>query len=236
MAAGSAEPLSSEERAVPGMATSRRLRRLHGHVSALRIDGTVRPAAEESSRSRAVRVTVSMRVRLPVWKFISDSYARARAQDGLLGGHVHPAICVAPASGDVVVVYNRGPGDASELLMCRSADRGLSWTAPTVLPSSVDRCPGGVYPGALTVLGSGEILLHWYRYGPTAELRWQYGPEFCVSTDDGHTFGPPQLIDTPERQDGRTQPEGRFPFLELDDETWVLPLYRLRTVYMLIFA
>eukprot|EP01043_Picozoa_sp_COSAG02_P034991 COSAG02_NODE_2479_length_8728_cov_361.338741_2_plen_352_part_00 len=154
-----------------------------------------------------------------------------RVTDGLLGGHVHPSICVAPSSGDVIVVFNRGPGDANELLLCRSTDKGVSWTEPVVLPSSVDRCPGGVYPGALTVLKSGEIVLHWYRYGPTAAQRWQYGPEYCVSSDDGHAFGPPQLIDTPDRPDGHTQPEGRFPFLELDDETWVLPLYDRTVAY-----
>lgn len=186
-----------------------RLRQLHGHLllSSPAAQVTARPTADQES-SEPVRVT-----------------------DGLLGGHVHPCICVAPASGDVVVVYNRGPGDAHELLICRSVDKGLSWTKPAILPSSVNRCSQGVYPGALTVLKSGEIVLHWYRYGPTAEQRWQYGPEFCISVDDGHTFGSPQLIHTPARQDGHTQPEGRFPFLELDDETWVLPLYDRTVVY-----
>ena len=163
-----------------------RLRRLHGHIAfhsrAFERDSPVcvghGATAESSTRGGITRVT-----------------------DGLLGGHVHPSICVAPSSGDVIVVFNRGPGDANELLLCRSTDKGVSWTEPVVLPSSVDRCPGGVYPGALTVLKSGEIVLHWYRYGPTAAQRWQYGPEYCVSSDDGHTFGPPQLIDTPDRPD-----------------------------------
>ena len=157
---------------------------------------------------------------------------KTRVSAGLVGGHVHPSICVAPASGDVVVVFNRGPGDADELVLTRSSDKGLHWTQPAVIRSSVGRCTNGVYPGALTVLRSGEILLHWYRYGPTPERRWEFGPEFCVSTDDGHTFGPPVLIDTPLKAGGQhTQPEGRFPFVELDDGRWVLPLYDRTVAY-----
>jgi hypothetical protein len=154
-----------------------------------------------------------------------------RVSAGLVGGHIHPSLCVTPG-GDLVAVFNRGPGDADELLLTRSSDSGRHWTAPTVIPSSVERCPNGVYPGALTVLRSGEILLHWHRYGPTPERRWELGPEYCVSTDDGHTFSEPILIDTPLRPEGQaTQPEGRFPFLELDDDTWVLPQYDRTVAY-----
>lgn len=155
---------------------------------------------------------------------------RVLVSDGLVGGHVHPSICVAP-SGDVVVVFNRGPGDADELLLTRSSAKGLSWSSPVVIPQSVRRCPDGVYPGALTVLRSGEILLHWYRYGPTAESRWNFGPEYCVSVDDGLTFSEPCLINVPHSAGIHTQPEGRHPFLELDDDTWVLPLYDRTVAY-----
>ena len=157
-----------------------------------------------------------------------------RVEDGLLGGHIHPSLCVAP-NGDLLAVFNRGPGDAAELLLCRSSTKGRSWTAPTPIPSSANRCANGVYPGALTVLpSSGEILLHWYRYGPTDARRWEYGPEYCISEDNGYTFGPPILIDTPELDEStgrRTQPEGRFPFLELEDGRWLLSLYDRTVLY-----
>lgn len=156
---------------------------------------------------------------------------RVLVSDGLIGGHIHPSLCVTPG-GDLIAVFNRGPGDADQLLLTRSCDGGLAWSDPAVIPHSVRRCENGVYPGALTVLRSGEILLHWHRYGPTPERKWEFGPEFCVSVDDGQTFSAPHLIDIPLHPEGQhTQPEGRYPFLEIDSDTWVLPQYDRTVAY-----
>ena len=47
----------------------------------------------------------------------------------VIGGHVHPAVCVT-GEGDVLAVYNREGGGGQELLLCRSTDEGRTWSEP----------------------------------------------------------------------------------------------------------
>ena len=92
-------------------------------------------------------------------------------------------------------------GGAQVLKICRSEDGGKSWTAPAPIPSSASRSARGVYPGSLSVLASGRIVLQFapyyelgeHQHGDPAQLTVSAGigagevyrvPEYCCS-DDG---------------------------------------------------
>ena len=51
----------------------------------------------------------------------------------VIGGHVHPAVCVTD-SGKILVVYNKEGGGGKELLLVHSNDVGLTWSFPTSIP------------------------------------------------------------------------------------------------------
>ena len=99
------------------------------------------------------------------------------------------------------VFWPQEGGGAQVLKICRSEDGGKSWTAPAPIPSSASRSARGVYPGSLSVLGSGRIVLQFapyyelgeHQHGDPAQLTVSAGigagevyrvPEYCCS-DDG---------------------------------------------------
>ena len=157
----------------------------------------------------------------------------------VIGGHVHPAIGVT-GSGDLLAVYNKSGGGGKELLLCRSRDGGRTWSSPAAVPVIKD-C--SIYPGSLTTLRDGRVVLHWscyrhegvgnesddpkYRRPPggkatvAAYRRWRV-PQFCISADEGKTWS--QSRDLPI--DNYTNHSClRHPILELNDGQWVCPLY-----------
>ena len=81
----------------------------------------------------------------------------------VIGGHVHPSLCVTH-SGAVLAVYNEDGGGAAVLRICRSEDGGRTWSAPAPIPASAGRSRRGVYPGSLSVLRSGRVVLQWAPY------------------------------------------------------------------------
>eukprot|EP01051_Picozoa_sp_SAG22_P006135 SAG22_NODE_391_length_11223_cov_7.451187_5_plen_175_part_00 len=160
---------------------------------------------------------------------------------------MHPALCVTQ-SGAVLCAYNTDGGGAQVLLLCRSDDQGRTFSAPAPIPSSAGRCEAGVYPGSLSVLRNGHIVLQWARYhnsgGKASGDNQQHNlcrlaagmaetdayrvPEFCVSVDDGRAFGPP--VEIPH--DALTNYTAlRFPLIELDEDRWVLPFYDRTVTY-----
>ncbi|MCC7419160.1 MAG: exo-alpha-sialidase [Planctomycetaceae bacterium] len=135
----------------------------------------------------------------------------------VIGGHVHPALCRA-ANGDLLAVYNKEGGGGKELLLSRSTDGGKSWSASSAVPGITD-C--SIYPGSLTTLSDGSIVLHWSCYHKDGERLWRQ-PQFTVSKDHGRTWG----------KVGGVPLEGitnysclRHSVLELSPTRWVLPLY-----------
>jgi len=134
----------------------------------------------------------------------------------VVGGHVHPAVCMTKG-GAIIVVYNKAGGAGKELLLTRSTDRGSTWSRPAGIPSTT-RCP--VYPGSIRTLADGRILLTWTCYSD-GNLQ---GPQlFAVSGDEGLTFGDPRSLGVSGFL--------RHPILELSKDRWLFPLRDQTVVY-----
>lgn len=143
-------------------------------------------------------------------------------------GHVHPALAVA-RSGALLAVFNFSGGGGRELLLCRSRDGGRAWSQPRPIPG-LEGC--SIYPGSLTVLRDGRILLNWSCYRPEyrakragAEYR---EPQYSISRDEGDTWSP-----------ARPYPLGgltlysclRNPVVETADGGWILPFYDRTVIF-----
>ena len=61
----------------------------------------------------------------------------------VIGGHIHPAICVTQ-SGALLAVYNKEGGGGKELLLSRSNDGGMTWSSSVPIPA-IRNC--SIYPG-----------------------------------------------------------------------------------------
>lgn len=135
----------------------------------------------------------------------------------VIDGHVHPALCVARNS-DVLAVYNKQGGGGKELLLCRSRDSGKTWTSPVAVPGITD-C--SIYPGSLTTLSDGQIVLHWSCYHSAEGKLWRQ-PQYSVSQDHGATWSAARDIPLPELTNYSCL---RHPVLELSSGRWLLPFY-----------
>ncbi len=141
----------------------------------------------------------------------------------VIDGHVHPALC-ATRDGDVLAVYNKQGGGGKELLLCRSRDVGKTWTNPVPIPG-IANC--SIYPGSLTTLRDGEIVLHWSCYHSEKDKLWRQ-PQFCVSSDSGQTWS--AVRDVP-LADLTNYSCLRHPVLELSAGRWLLPFYDRTVVF-----
>ena len=132
-------------------------------------------------------------------------YNEVRRGTPHLWPHPHPGGDPPPphpfSSALAPVFWPQEGGGAQVLKICRSEDGGKSWTAPAPIPSSASRSARGVYPGSLSVLASGRIVLQFapyyelgeHQHGDPAQLTVSAGigagevyrvPEYCCS-DDG---------------------------------------------------
>ncbi len=133
----------------------------------------------------------------------------------VVGGHVHPSLGVA-ANGDVLAVFNREGTGGKELLLSRSTDGGRTWTRPAPVTGSTDR---SIYPGSLTRLRDGRMVLQWSCYHDTAGRLWRQ-PRFSISADHGRTWSAARDIPLPDLTNYSCL---RHPLLELSPDHWVLP-------------
>ena len=154
--------------------------------------------------------------------FAADPPQPLRVAD-VIGGHIHPSLCKTPG-GDLLAVYNENGGGGKELLLCRSRDKGRSWSRPQAIPTIKD-C--SIYPGSLTVLADGTILLNWSCYRVAGSRRWRV-PQYCTSSDDGRTWSAPRDLPISDQTNFTCL---RHPVLELAPQRWVLPLYDRTVIY-----
>lgn len=141
----------------------------------------------------------------------------------VIDGHVHPSVCVAK-NGDVLAVYNKQGGGGKELLLSRSTDGGKTWSASSAVPG-ITHC--SIYPGSLTTLSDGKIVLHWSCYHKDGDRLWRR-PQYCVSADHGETWAAPRDVVLDELTNYSCL---RHPLLELTPTRWVLPFYDRTVVY-----
>jgi hypothetical protein len=141
----------------------------------------------------------------------------------VIGGHVHPAIC-ATKGGTILVVYNIEGGGGKELLLSCSSDGGLTWSESVPIPVISD-C--SIYPGSLTTLSDGRILLNWSCYRKTGETLWRE-PQFCISGDDGETWSNPQSYPVADHTNYTCM---RHAVVEQSMSEWVCPFYDRTVLY-----
>jgi hypothetical protein len=141
----------------------------------------------------------------------------------VISGHIHPALAVTPR-GDLLAVYNKQGGGGKELLLCRSRDGGRTWTAPVAVPGIV-QC--SIYPGSLTTLSDGRIVLAWACYRGSGE-NYHRTAHYCVSADDGASWSAPHDLPL---ADSSKFTALRYPLLELSPTRWVWPLYDRTIVF-----
>ena len=141
----------------------------------------------------------------------------------VIDGHVHPSFCTTQ-SGDLLAVYNKQGGGGKELLLCRSTDGGLTWTAPAPI-AAISNC--SIYPGSLTVLGDGRILLNWSCYRDPEGTLWRE-PQFSLSADEGRTWSAPHSYPIAERTNYACI---RHALIEWSATEWVCPFYDRTVLY-----
>ena len=151
----------------------------------------------------------------------------------VIDGHIHPALCRAQ-NGDLLAVYNVEGGGGKELLLCRSRDGGLRWSAPKAIS---EICDCFIYPGSLTTLGDGRILLNWSCYRDAdrdnadrdnaAKEMWRE-PYFSLSADDGETWSEPHSYPLDDHTSSTCM---RHPAVELSESAWICPFYDRTVLY-----
>ncbi len=160
---------------------------------------------------------------LPLGLLAEDRVSSPVRVADVIDGHVHPALCVT-RDGDVLAVYNKQGGGGKELLLCRSRDGGQTWSKPVPVPG-ITNC--SIYPGSLTTLADGQIVLHWSCYHSEKDKLWRQ-PQYSVSADGGQTWSAARDVPLADLTNYSCL---RHPVLELSAGHWLLPLYDRTVVF-----
>ena len=150
-------------------------------------------------------------------------------------GHLHPGICVTKSGTIVVVHYEEKTAEKKgKVLICRSTDGGKSWSPSFSIPGVKEYA----YPGAITALSDGRIVVTWSNFGrQDGEGPSPRRPLFCISSDDGKTWSEPRGIPTnPDNYLSLTrsrETDGwlRHSILELGPNDWLIPAANKTVVY-----
>lgn len=134
--------------------------------------------------------------------------------------HVHPSICVTKKGTVVVVHYDE---NNTKVLIARSMDGGKTWSESVPVAGIK---PGGTYPGALTALDDGRVVVTWNWY--PKGMKDPRFTQFAVSSDDGKTWSEPRSVPV---EPGKSQTGVRHALLELSRSQWVFPLAQQTVVF-----
>lgn len=152
------------------------------------------------ARSKAV----SAADQLPKLQRVADAYE----------GHVHPAICVTKTGAVLVAHFAENAG---RIHLVRSTDGGRTWKG---LGTVVDIGGGQPYPGALTTLSDGRILLTWNFWRDPKNFKKGRKPYFAISNDEGSTWTAPNMLPI----DYAEQAYVRHAIWERSAQDWVIPM------------
>jgi hypothetical protein len=137
-----------------------------------------------------------------------------RIANGSGGGHVHPAICVAPSGAILVAHFAEDDG---KIFVLHSADGGHAWTDLGAVP---DIGGGHPYPGDLTTLADGRIVLTWNPWVDPADYKQGRRPYFAVTADEGRTWSPPEKLPIDDTDEAYI----RHAIWERSPTEWVFPM------------
>lgn len=129
-------------------------------------------------------------------------------------GHVHPAVCVAKDGTVVVAHYAEA---AKRIFVLRSTDGGRSFSEAGEVP---DVGAGNPYPGALTTLGDGRIVLTWNSWLAWPDIDAGRRPAYVVSRDAGRTWSAPKELPLKYHRDTWV----RHRLLERATGEWIFPM------------
>ena len=141
----------------------------------------------------------------------------------VINGHVHPSLCITHC-GTLLAVYNKEGGGGKELLLCRSTDAGQTWSEPQAIAAI---CNCSIYPGSLTTLPDGRILLNWSCYRDADKEMWRE-PQFSISTDAGQTWSTPHSYPFTDHTSSTCI---RHAVVALPDAQWICPFYDRTVLY-----
>jgi hypothetical protein len=163
-----------------------------GAASAASLDPLVTNPWPEQSMAPREPATPTWHTFGPASHIVASSPVRL---GDVVDGHVHPSLCVTQ-SGAVLAVYNIEGGGAAVLMICRSEDGGATWSAPAPIPASAARSKRGVYPGSLSVLRSGRIVLQWAPYYERGEPQHGDPAQFTLAEgiETGDVYRVPEYL------------------------------------------
>ncbi|MGE0609034.1 MAG: hypothetical protein AB7O62_18210 [Pirellulales bacterium] len=135
-----------------------------------------------------------------------------RLADGAKG-HVHPAICVAKSGAVLVAHFAEADG---KILLLRSPDGGSTWKDLGPIADIGGTFP---YPGDLTTLQDGRIVLTWSAWLNPRDFKQGRRPMFATSQDDGDTWSKPRALPLEYQEEAYI----RHAIWERSPDEWIFP-------------
>ena len=105
-----------------------------------------------------------------------------------------------------------------------SSDGGATWSEPAPIAVITD-C--SIYPGSLTAMSDGRILLSWSCYRETAGTKWRE-PFFSISADEARIWSAPHSYPISDHTNYTAM---RHAVVECGSAQWICPFYDRTVLY-----